>query len=549
MIETLFLCALRSIALATIVRLALKIFRLRHPEVQLTAWTFVLAASLLMPVTTRLAAYTFPTAPFATPIIAYVVPLLSDEEQRPAFSAGAPEEGAMREAPTSVVDDAMMAASLVYSGVAGLMLLRVAVGLLLTFRLARAAEPLHQPWTGGWDVRVCRDITAPVTFATTILLPPIYEDWSEAKRMAVLAHEGAHVRRGDFFIQIAATANCAIFWFSPLSWLLRRRLSELAEALSDDAALARLQDRPLYAEILLELSLRARSRLTAAVVAMARPGTVRARIDRVLAGSSAPTAPWPCAPALLVLALAPLAAIVASPLVARTTPSTEADVSRVAGTIRVEAVGASVAPPSSYGGPLPPLNPRPAVVPSEISSANAPVGSSVWRPLATKSPPPVAGLDPLQTKALAPERIERLVATLALPAAGKRGGAKAPAPPSKYARLVRGNLEVSSAEAPPGKPIEARDPHLPALQLAHICFDQKAIGGDPSGQRGFYLCPSPGLPNAQAMRRAPSEWTSTISLAPSAVQEASGAPMVCIDQRLVAGDPSGQHAFFVCAKS
>ncbi|MGB0078667.1 MAG: M56 family metallopeptidase, partial [Candidatus Sulfotelmatobacter sp.] len=94
------------------------------------------------------------------------------------------------------------------------------------------AMPVHESWTAGHDVRVSRGIAAPATFGSIVLLPYDYTTWSPIKRLAVLAHESAHVRRRDFYVQIAARANRALFWFNPLSWWLPRKLSEVAEALS-----------------------------------------------------------------------------------------------------------------------------------------------------------------------------------------------------------------------------------------------------------------------------------------------------------------------------
>ncbi len=65
MIATLLDAALRSIVLAVAVWLVLRLLRLRNPHLELMAWTIVLAASLLMPATTRLAAIAVPPAPVA----------------------------------------------------------------------------------------------------------------------------------------------------------------------------------------------------------------------------------------------------------------------------------------------------------------------------------------------------------------------------------------------------------------------------------------------------------------------------------------------------
>src|SRR5262249_19633349 len=125
--------------------------------------------------------------------------------------------------------------SLVYGVVASLFLLRLSLGLALTLRLIRKAEPL-----AGRDdlhLRVSSDVLTPVTFGSTILLPDQWSAWDPAMQRAVLSHERSHVERGDFYIQLLASVHRAIFWFNPLGWWLHWRLAELAELESDDAAL------------------------------------------------------------------------------------------------------------------------------------------------------------------------------------------------------------------------------------------------------------------------------------------------------------------------
>ena len=52
-------------------------------------------------------------------------------------------------------------ATAIYASVAGLLLLRLAVGVHLTWRLVRAAEPISESWTAGWRVRVSNVISGP----------------------------------------------------------------------------------------------------------------------------------------------------------------------------------------------------------------------------------------------------------------------------------------------------------------------------------------------------------------------------------------------------
>jgi hypothetical protein len=54
--------------------------------------------------------------------------------------------------------DWWLLATIVYAAVAGLLLLRLAVGLCLTWRLARAAKPMSGPQMVDADVRVSRDV-------------------------------------------------------------------------------------------------------------------------------------------------------------------------------------------------------------------------------------------------------------------------------------------------------------------------------------------------------------------------------------------------------
>jgi beta-lactamase regulating signal transducer with metallopeptidase domain len=128
-------------------------------------------------------------------------------------------------------------------------------------------------------------LQSPVTVAGVILLPADYREWSRAKREAVLAHEGAHVARGDFFVQLAAAIHRAFFWFSPFAWWLQSKLAQIAETASDDAAIQRLNDCVTYAEILIDVSRRAQR--TPALVGMAKGPFIAQRVDHILSEAPA----------------------------------------------------------------------------------------------------------------------------------------------------------------------------------------------------------------------------------------------------------------------
>ncbi|WP_158923565.1 M56 family metallopeptidase [Acidisphaera sp. S103] len=324
MLEMLVGAAVRSLLLAAVVGLGLKLCRTRNPHVLLAAWTLVLGASLLMPAATRLAAAALPGIAFPMPRIAPILAAPQPEAQAAVVQPNRYVVSVDTIAPASQHAAASPAAArglvvLLYAVVSAMLILRLIVGLALSWRIMRSAAPVRESWTGRHDVRASPRVAAPATFGAVILLPGDHTTWSPAKRSAVLAHEGAHVARRDFAVQIAASVNRAIFWFNPLSWWLQRHLSVLAEAASDDAAIVGLDDRIGYAEILLDVSTRGQ-RLPGAV-AMARPATVGTRIERILSETTATMGISRRSRLLIAASILPLAVAVAGPLSATTAAS------------------------------------------------------------------------------------------------------------------------------------------------------------------------------------------------------------------------------------
>jgi beta-lactamase regulating signal transducer with metallopeptidase domain len=279
--------ALRSVLLGSVVWIGLNLLRVRNPHVHMMCWVMVLVASLSMPLLMRwtTVSVTLDALPVSAPESLWSAksqlsePLRASLPSEPVMSVGARAEnhGAI---------NWLVLATAIYAFVAGLLLLRLAVGVYLTWRLARAAKPISEAWTADWSVRVSNVIAGPVTFGSTILLPPQCNDWDLLKRRAVLAHEGAHVANRDFYVLLLASLNRAVFWFSPLAWWQLIRLAELAEIISDARALEVLEDKLSYAEILLDLVQHGRP--APAGLEMARASTVSARVERILGATTAP---------------------------------------------------------------------------------------------------------------------------------------------------------------------------------------------------------------------------------------------------------------------
>ena len=223
----------------------------------MTYWAMVLVASLSMPLLMRWTTVTVTVNTLPVPAAEHFWPAggpwsgLSAEPLQDMLATGQGVPAAVSGSHSPPVNWLALA-TIVYALVAGLLLLRLAVGLYLTWRLARAAKPMREPWTADWSVRVSGVIAGPVTFGSTILLPPQCFDWDVRKRQAVLAHEGAHVANRDFYLLLLAALNRSVFWFSPFAWWRHTRLAELAEIISDARALEVVEDRLSYAEILLD---------------------------------------------------------------------------------------------------------------------------------------------------------------------------------------------------------------------------------------------------------------------------------------------------------
>jgi beta-lactamase regulating signal transducer with metallopeptidase domain/predicted nucleic acid-binding Zn-ribbon protein len=279
------------------------------------------------------------------------------------------------------------------------LLIRMAHGVNLAMTLWQKAEvfvPYPQDDPGyGLRMRFSRAVSSPVTIGSGVLLPYECLEWDAQKLRIVLAHERAHIRQGDFYLQLLAGLYSAVFWFSPLGWWLKRKLSDLGEVISDRAGLDEASSCASYAQILLEFAAMPRPTqidMTRIGVAMARSRNLSQRIERLLDESSFRNAfansRWRV---LVAVLLVPVALIGATSL------------------IRVEAAGPAqeVVPPSPAPGPA--AAPNPATAPSPASAPDsAPAPAAQPAPpqqSADQAPPlpaPQAPSDELPSAAMAP---------------------------------------------------------------------------------------------------------------------------------------------------
>jgi TonB family protein len=122
------------------------------------------------------------------------------------------------------------------------------------------------------------------TIRPKVILPAEARTWTKDRMRIVLAHEIAHVQRGDWAVQVTAELARCIYWFNPLFWIACRRLRQESEFACDDAVMRGGIDGADYASHVLEVARdvrRFRHPLPAAL-SIAHPSTLERRIRAML---------------------------------------------------------------------------------------------------------------------------------------------------------------------------------------------------------------------------------------------------------------------------
>ncbi len=231
-----------------------------------------------------------------------------------------------------------------------------------------AADEVRSPLSWGWRRPVI------------LIDPDTLGEPDDAE--AILAHEVAHIARGDWPVLMLARAVKALFWFNPLVWLLEREIVQQAEEAADLEAAERI-DPARYAETLLSWA-----RFNAMVPANSiapRGGAlgrrVRAILDRRSRERPAGSA-WTGIAMLLCLGIA--APVATAKLVAATqAPPALAPV----------AVPPAPDAPEVPAAPEAPVAPAPPVPPEALAAPDAPAMVHIRVPPVPPVPPiPDVGL-------------------------------------------------------------------------------------------------------------------------------------------------------------
>jgi beta-lactamase regulating signal transducer with metallopeptidase domain len=282
--------AIRIVVMGALIFIALQALRIRQVRAQRAAWLLALLGALVMPllVAAQIGPKLLPPAPpwerVALAQAPHAAPLSqlrhSRSSVRGANTDAAPVVMAAESPATllSVMRD-------LYLFVAITLMARLLFGLGLALSIRAHAKRIAIDGAAGADIRESERVASPVTIASSVLLPMTHYLWDDATLRIILSHERAHVRQRDFYVQLLAGVHCALFWFNPFAWWLKRQLSDLGEALSDHAAVQLAPSRAGYAEMLLTFARQPRRPMAFAAtvgVAMARSSNLAPRIDRLL---------------------------------------------------------------------------------------------------------------------------------------------------------------------------------------------------------------------------------------------------------------------------
>lgn len=232
-----------------------------------------------------------------------IVGVRFDAERREAASLGAGSERYDLR-PAGIGVDWLALAPLIWAAGAGIIVLRLAAGLVGLWILGRRAVMmtdarwLHAAHAIASRLGLGRGVTllqgdrgtVPMTWGVlqpVVWLPADADAWDEERRTLVLTHELAHVRRRDALTQWIAHLALMVNWFNPLAWIAVKRFRDERERACDDAVLE-LGARPTsYANHLLEIVRTYRlSRGPAPALAMARHSQFEGRVLAILDGAS-----------------------------------------------------------------------------------------------------------------------------------------------------------------------------------------------------------------------------------------------------------------------
>jgi len=246
----------------------------RRPAVVHALWLLVLLKLLTPPLVPL--PVTWLRTPDATPVVAEALPLPGEPAEPPASLAETAEESVTPEADSAPADSAIVVSwssvvlicwlcgSLAWWTIAGARLIRFHRLLQAARTAPETVQEQARRLAALLGLRRC----PPVLFVSAPLTPMLWalglsprllvpvELWRRLcvqQQDTLLAHELAHLRRGDHWVRRLEFVVLGLYWWHPVVWWARRRLQEAEEECCDARVIALLPDAAsAYASVLVE---------------------------------------------------------------------------------------------------------------------------------------------------------------------------------------------------------------------------------------------------------------------------------------------------------
>jgi TonB family protein len=204
-----------------------------------------------------------------------------------------------------LIDGFAAAAALVWAGGTLVLAVRFAGGWLIARSIAAAARPIDDPALEsmilelvrcGGVTRAIRLLESPAIDTPVVvgwhdprlLVPPAtFLRLSRQQLAGVIAHEVAHIRRGDYVINLLHSVAEVPLFFSPAVAWMSRCIRDAREFCCDDEAAARVGDKRHYVEALTHLAAGPTTSRMRAAVGITGPRLVT-RVRRLLQEDTMP---------------------------------------------------------------------------------------------------------------------------------------------------------------------------------------------------------------------------------------------------------------------
>jgi Antirepressor regulating drug resistance, predicted signal transduction N-terminal membrane component len=138
---------------------------------------------------------------------------------------------------------------IIYVLVVFVLLIRMLVQLTSILRFVLQGK--RQVVQGVSIIAIEKEIT-PFSFFSSVFMNPALHNEHETRE--ILAHELTHVRQGHSFDVLLSEMLSILFWFNPMTWLLKREIRQNLEFLADDKVIESGFDSKAYQYHLLQLS-------------------------------------------------------------------------------------------------------------------------------------------------------------------------------------------------------------------------------------------------------------------------------------------------------